>query len=456
MKSILFRFFGYLLIAWAIPANAFSLRGPGGQVVDLNEEYRWDSSVVTYGFDQSFLDYFGPSGVKDVEDAFRTLNALPRASRIELDKFPFDSRRINHVGAALNLYDLKSATLALVLEQMGLARPTDHVFEFVFPFIGTFPSSGPLAYLVVRNFDPETLLPSYEVNGVLYSNVGFGGEIPIDPLAVPRNAVADQDFMPGQYFTGLTRDDVGGLRYLLSRANINREPSPAGFRRGGDFVRRRGVEKVTFIKNLRFSAGTQLLEKSATRRLIQPDFLFCAGIAGYDRSFQERLSRTDATNWINCAASNENIAGAGPGVIRGPIKITFHKIGPVVTTVFGSLTAVQSRGWGSFGLATNAPLNYPSNIHIREAVVRLQSMFQIELPGPDGTSGSIPIRLPVPYGRKVAFQTSTNQVDWTTLGTVINTGSLIEWRYLENAGTYLRPVPFDSLSNEEQAMATEP
>ena len=47
----------------------------------------------------------------------------------------------------------------------------------------------------------------------------------LNPLA---NGVAVADWIwiatsPGYFFNGLTRDDVGGLRYLLSTNNVNLE-----------------------------------------------------------------------------------------------------------------------------------------------------------------------------------------------------------------------------------------
>src|SRR6185369_6898789 len=110
-------------------------------------------------------------------------------------------------------------------------------------------------YLVVkRNFDPVTYLPSSYVNGTLYSyNIlelcptpsrADAVEFLVDPLSKPYTAVASlglvATFSPqietdslgerfGFFFTGLTRDDVGGLRYLLRKSNVNRESLGTGF-----------------------------------------------------------------------------------------------------------------------------------------------------------------------------------------------------------------------------------
>jgi hypothetical protein len=50
----------------------------------------------------------------------------------------------------------------------------------------------------------------------------------VDPLADTYSPVASFDSPYGVFYTGLTRDDVAGLRYLLAANNINWENSPAG------------------------------------------------------------------------------------------------------------------------------------------------------------------------------------------------------------------------------------
>jgi len=77
--------------------------------------------VLTYSFDQSFLDFYG-SSVWRVESAIQILNNLPPASQINLNAFPFDARQENYRAAAGALIDLKSETLFLLLQQLGLAN----------------------------------------------------------------------------------------------------------------------------------------------------------------------------------------------------------------------------------------------------------------------------------------------------------------------------------------------
>ena len=59
--------------------------GDIGGPMDIGDGYRWNVPVVTYGFDQSFLDYFGTNGVAAVEGAIQILNDLPPASSIVPD-----------------------------------------------------------------------------------------------------------------------------------------------------------------------------------------------------------------------------------------------------------------------------------------------------------------------------------------------------------------------------------
>lgn len=96
--------------------------------MNLGEEYRWNVPVLTYAFDASFLDYFGSNGVAAVENAIGVLNNLGGAAESSPLDFPTQSSVINCEAEAEGLYDLKSQTLALLLEQFGLATPTRFAF----------------------------------------------------------------------------------------------------------------------------------------------------------------------------------------------------------------------------------------------------------------------------------------------------------------------------------------
>ena len=111
---------------WMLSSNNVVDSGDIGGPMDIGSGYRWNVPVVTYGFDQSFLDYFGSNGVAAVEGAIQIINDLPPASQINLADYPMEILHGNY--SAANLVDLKSRTLALLLEQLGLANSTRYTF----------------------------------------------------------------------------------------------------------------------------------------------------------------------------------------------------------------------------------------------------------------------------------------------------------------------------------------
>lgn len=230
---------------------------PEGDLVapkDLNQEYRINHPIVTYGFDQSFLDFMGPAGVAAVDAAFKVFNDLPPVSTFtqDLGEFPQATARINYTAQRLNLLDLKSITMGLILEQMGLTSPE----RYVWTIRQRNEDNGISRFRIVnRNFDPVTWLPTPYVNGTLftYRAVPYiqngaivyydAQEISLD-AAEPNVSVASYAGMNvptvdgrvnrqlsfrsyGTYFTGLTRDDAGGLRYLYHPSNENWELLPS-------------------------------------------------------------------------------------------------------------------------------------------------------------------------------------------------------------------------------------
>lgn len=211
---------------------------------NLGEEFRWNTPVLYYAFDSNFLDYFGSNGVHAVEQAVAIMNALTNVSHYsaDLSEFPLESQRLNFTASALHLFDLKSAALEILVERMGLTDPEEFTWTLrnrALPPGATCPN---YVYTVIkRNFDPITLAPSSYVNGNLYSYVIFefcptpnqadAVEFLVDPLAMYSSAVASPKMSVantayyGYFYTGLTRDDVGGLRYLMRTNNMNVEPA---------------------------------------------------------------------------------------------------------------------------------------------------------------------------------------------------------------------------------------
>ncbi len=186
---------------------------------NLGEEYRRNTPVMYYASDATFLDYFGSNGMAALDGAFAILNQVftntPAVAANGIDaysagltEFSLNSESVNYSAQSLDLLDLKSVTLAALMEQLGLAdavRYTWALHDRYIPSGAICNPPGPgigVEYLVVqRNFD-ITASPlnqiqySPYVNGELYNyfiyeNCGLAGasppdadalEIPLDPL----------------------------------------------------------------------------------------------------------------------------------------------------------------------------------------------------------------------------------------------------------------------------------
>lgn len=264
------------LMLGAMPTGAFSLLGPmaGWQAPDLGynipdsvpeyggprlrgDEYRLSTPVVTYGIDGSFVEFFGADGVRAVDEAFAVFNSLTNVSAFSesLSEFPLKADGINPTAAALGLLDLKTQLMSQIMANLGLTSPE----RWCWSIRGR--AGDPIRYSVVNyNFDPVSGRPSRYINGTLYSYVlrdifnesgarifSDAREIPVDSanpnvslasfVSVASFATSDERVSRaidpiGRYFTGLTRDDAGGMRYLYHPLNRNYEQAPVGSVRG--------------------------------------------------------------------------------------------------------------------------------------------------------------------------------------------------------------------------------
>ena len=464
---------------WMDVTNSLRLPGDIGGALDITEEYRWNVPVVTYGFDQTFLDYFGSNGLAAVEQAIQILNDLPPASSLVLTNFPFAPLSYNYAAQAQGLHDLKSATLTALVEQLGLAEPTRHVFDLrrwadFFLWASEESTWWPdlfLYFILERNFDPETFETSHYVNGTLFSGYieafppvnpypPLAGiqEFSVDPLANTFTAVRDNPiFNAGEFASGLSRDDAGGLRYLLRSNNLNFEMLLDDVRGAGtnagsvvNTALRPGVQKITFVQHPfdsllgRFLPFTNqytdtyisngfVLHQQLERVATQPDFLFSAADTGEGEFYAPLYTRSGTSNWCNNAALNGDPTKAGPGVIQPPVRITFHKEGHRKYSSDGYENAETAyeygEPWGSFDNSTNPPIAHPvsSPPDAELMTVRLR-LFR--LPYSSFTNGvSYTWQTPVPYGSEAVLQSATNLTSWVTLATVTNRGGVIEWQH---------------------------
>jgi len=259
-----------------LPGGAIWLGDIGGPH-NIGEEYRHNEPILYYSYDASFTegDFFGVQGQQAIDNAFTIMNSITNVDKYSpgLTEFPLTAEHYNYTAQSLYLTDIGSVTLHLLVEQLGLADPARYSWTLHDRFAG---SACPLTttYLVVqRNFDGtsppslQNLVYSPYVNGQLltyYITEHCSGLPPALGTTVPyMTDPAGSGFAPvaannaqtleeedtaelgqlgfgiiqkiptiyglqiGGYYTGLTRDDVAGLRYIYTTNNANVEPIPA-------------------------------------------------------------------------------------------------------------------------------------------------------------------------------------------------------------------------------------
>lgn len=378
MVRMLKRFFLLaVLLLGAERAFAFALLGPNNEAFqdpvigynpnayydglptaakNINEEYRWNKPVLFYSYDENFLEYFGFNGAAAIDDAFAVLNGITNVSSYsaELLEVPLESRRDNFLAQSLSLFDLKTDALTSFVEQLGLAEPERYIWclhnRYLLPN-GECPQD--MVYdVIMRNFDPVTsnldqLQASKYVNGSRYYYVieeyceaanspappmlADAWEFPIDPTATTFSAVASRTYGYGGFYTGMTRDDIAGLRYLLRTNNMNIESA--------------GPDTFTFVTN---NAITLLFTSNLTA-LAEAAFVNDAGaliglfpgleIAATTQIFTNVVTTNTVFYFTNYpwspAGSLATIASAN--IISTNVDIRYiHEFANVVTNTYGT------------------------------------------------------------------------------------------------------------------------
>lgn len=464
--------------SWMQMSNGVIKYGDIGGPMYLTNEYRWNVPVVTYGFDPSFIKFFGTNGMSAVQAAIQILNSLPPVSQMNLSNYPLDPSRLNQTAYANSLVDFKSQVLSSLLEQLGLSQPARHVWqinkrdavlESAFAIEASLPNWVFTNDIQQFNYDPISLQPTSLINGNLYDFViyNYQNVYPQNPNllfiynypvnSAVRETTTAADFAGGEpqmgvYLSGLTRDDVGGLAYLLSTNNVNYEnliPGTTGANsNSSSFVNgawRPGVDKITFSPhpfdpNTGFFLPTTnyytdtfisngVPQQQALARVIQqPDFMFTADDYHYRFQPFQMLDRTGTSNWINNASANGVTNGAGPGAIVPPVRITFNRLAKIwYSSASSGSEQVTSYPtvWASFGGTTNPPVTYPV-LQTSPASTAVEILF---VSGYDGYSYIF-----TPYSWNISaaayslfqVQTSSNLTDWIPLFTATNAGGKIQ------------------------------
>ncbi len=461
---------------WMTPQVGMARTGDIGGPMNLGEEYRWNVPVITYAFDQSFLDYFGSNGVAAVESAMDLLSGLPPVSQDSPTNYPLRATRANWRAQAEGLWDLKSQVLALMLEQLGLAAPSRYAF-CVRSYVMV--NGEPQVNVIQRNFDVASWSPSAQVDDTTYGyHLVYGPGNPpgsvdaveyvLDPFSFPSPAVADGALDAGLLYSGLTQDDAAGLRYLLSTNNMNLEallPDVHGAGTNADaYVNqaiRGGIDKISFVRceydsmigrfftpytnhfiDTYMTNGT-LCQQQLERVVDKPDIVFYSADLsnGTWPLPTPRFVRTGTTNWLSFAAPGAN----GPGIIRPQVQIVLHRPTFLLETADSltnntvTLENFEDYRWGSFDVSTNTPIVYPPNSPLpftNELTVQLKMTFA-NIAGPVACSWQLPVGL----GSQANIQTSTDLINWDTVLPIINHGCPLMWHHkVSQAARYFRVV----------------
>lgn len=413
--------------------------GDIGGPKNIGEAYRRNSPVIFYGYDAAFLDYFGSNGMAAVDSAAGLMNfSMTNNSLGNLDgyslglsEFPPESLHVNYEAQALALTDLRSVTMHLLVEQMGLAEPERYTWTLAERYL---PPGGKCPfdeyYLVLqRNYaDSPTALDQLQyssyVNDILYTY--FIEEIctgpnPLaitlpfaeDPDADQYTAVAANTYDGlgiGGYYTGLTRDDVGGLRYLLTSNNIVWETpafvgaaAASGTGAANLLTTNIGPETTITTSNL-----YSLLTFAETNEPAVTEATFGVTVTATNYLW------TYVTNW-NYYLTPAYGEPAGSEVLASNISSVSlvenfqDTFGNVITN--GNLTNFPAITFQCH----NVVLNYSSNTPAILQTVSLQGQYG-EPPPTTPTTNSQPISLNTPSGEYFVLpNTSSNQCGWQFL-----------------------------------------
>jgi len=279
---------------------------------NLGEGYRRNTPVIYYACDANFLDYFGSDGLNAVEQAFAILDNLTNVDSYSssLSEFPLNTTTLNYQAQALGLLDMKSETLTVMMEQLGLADSVRYVWALHNRFQppGTTCPDSTTYQVIMRNFDfmnsqlNQSLYSPY-VNGSLYTYFideicsapaappnADALEYPADPLNInpPVASLEEEGLGVGSFFTGLTRDDVAGLRYLISSNNVvyeNMVPGSAPVAGTGSTITNINDEFTLVTSSLAALLSASLTNNPSSLEALYPGLVITKVVTNFNGTF---------------------------------------------------------------------------------------------------------------------------------------------------------------------------
>ncbi|MCH2386422.1 MAG: hypothetical protein MK293_14320, partial [Pedosphaera sp.] len=170
-------------IAMAAPAAGNVLTNLGDEMggpTELKTFFRVNNPHLTYAFDLSFVRYFGIEGMEAVHDAVHVINdffvpvdgSYEGVSSIDYARHGYLSNYntawVNTTAENQQVLDLKSLTLGILLNQLGVGNPHRYAFS-IKGIVANAANSQWNFNVTLRNYDPITWQPTDKINGVTYS-----------------------------------------------------------------------------------------------------------------------------------------------------------------------------------------------------------------------------------------------------------------------------------------------
>ena len=162
------------------PVASANLQDDLGGPKRIDEFYRWNCPSLTYGFDASFVQFFGEQGIAAVNDAMHVLNDffVPRdgsylgMSELNLARHGFggnfNTTWLNLTAQNENLMDIKSLALGMMVNYLGLGNPYRYAFTATNCVVEAAGGSATFS-VALKNYDPVTYAASDRINNVQYS-----------------------------------------------------------------------------------------------------------------------------------------------------------------------------------------------------------------------------------------------------------------------------------------------
>lgn len=415
-------------VSWQTTANGYQQAGDVVSPRPLQECYRWSSPVVCYRINESVSAYWGPRGVQAIRDAVQVMNVLPAASSLVVTNYPLDAKRINYSAQAKGLLDVKTVTLWSILETVGVGDSIrwtwairDHTdVNNVLASASVIHRNYDPVTLQPSSYVNGTLY-TYEIVHTANPHVADAKEVQRVPSQRNNTPLAAEETLIGigEFAGRLTRDDVGALKYMYEprfdrkrKETLTTDVAIGGsgdgqwyvpFDIGGTnyitywdpFMARQvtnavmttgwrvGVDKLQFQEyndSLGASNTFQYVDsvwndsgikttQNVIRRVAQTaaDIEFQVGDVGFTGNDKPIIVlRVDnPTRFVNYMAINSGAFTEGPGIIHGPIQITFNSLLPSLwnggSRYLNEFNARIVESWGVFDGSTNVPVYFDNS-----------------------------------------------------------------------------------------------